>query len=63
MDDTSLDFWLRIDFLDSFFKARKSVYAEEKDIFYSTVFQVVKHSEPELASFFGTYCNAEDILV
>ena len=61
MDDTSLDLCLRIDCLNSFFKAGKAVYAEEKDIFYSAVLQVVEHSKPELAGFVGTYCDAENI--
>ena len=63
MDDTSLDLCLRIDCLNSFFKARKTVYTEEKDIFHSAVLQVVEHSEPELAGFVGAYCDTEDILV
>lgn len=63
MDDTSLDFCLWIDRLDGFFKARKPIYTEEKDIFYSAILQIVKHSKPELAGFIGSHCDAEDIFV
>jgi hypothetical protein len=51
MDHTSLDLCLRIDCLNSFFKTRKTIHAEEKDIFYSAVLQIIEHSKPELAGF------------
>lgn len=58
MNDTSLDFRLWIDCLYGFFKAWKPVYTKEKDIFYSTVLQIVKHSKPEFAGFIGSYRDA-----
>ena len=44
MDHTSLDLCLRINCLNSFFKTRKTIHAEEKDIFYSAVLKIIKHS-------------------
>lgn len=63
MNDASLDLCLRIDCLNGFFKARKPIYTEEKDIFYSAILQIIEHSKPELAGFIGSYCDAEDIFV
>ena len=63
MNDTSLDFCLRIDCLYGFFKARKPVYTKEKYILYSAILQIVEHSKPELAGFIGSHCDAEDIFV
>lgn len=63
MDHTSLDLCLRINCLNSFFKTRKTIHAEEKDIFYSAVLKIIKHPKPELAGFICAYCDAEDIFV
>ena len=63
MDHTSLDLCLRINCLNSFFKTRKTIHAEEKDIFYSAVLKIIKHSKPELTGFICAYCDAEDIFV
>ena len=63
MDHTSLDLCLRINCLNSFFKTRKTIHAEEKDIFYSAVLEIIKHPKPELAGFICAYCDAEDIFL
>ena len=44
MDHTSLDLCLRIDCLNSFFKTRKTIHAEEKNIFYSAVLKIIELS-------------------
>lgn len=49
--------------IDSFFKAGKPIYTEEKYILYSAVLQIIEHSKPELAGFISSYCDAEDIFV
>ena len=54
---------LQINCLNSFFKTRKTIHAEEKDIFYSAVLKIIKHSKPELAGFICACCDAEDIFV
>ena len=41
MDHTFLDLCLRINCLNSFFKTRKTIHAEEKDIFYSAVLKII----------------------
>ncbi len=63
MDDTSLDFCLRIDCLDGLFKAWKSINTKEKDILYSPVFQAVEYSKPKFTGFIGSCRDAEDIFV
>ena len=63
MYDTALVFSVRECRLDGFLQSCKSIWAEDEDILYSSVFQAVKDTQPVFAAFVFPNFNGHDLFI
>ncbi len=55
VDDASLYPRLGINSRDCFFEAGKTIYAEQRNVLYTSAFQLVQYAHPVFGRFAGTY--------
>ena len=60
MDDAPLNLGIWIDCNDRFSKPCKPVHTEEQHILNAAIFQVIQHSQPELASLISAYGDTQE---